>query len=104
MTFVLMTLSGILWYDLIAYSLFVTYDICGRVSIGKLGWGMLHLGFTDCYWVASHRCMLVITLLLHMLYVIGFFYSLVLMVRYYRYYTIVTCDVCGIASVARYFG
>ena len=61
---------------------------------------MLHLGFTDCYWVASHRCMLVITLLLHMLYVIGFFYSLVLMVRYYRYHTIVTCDVCGIASVA----
>ena len=76
------------------------YDICGRVSIGKLGWGgvipMLHLGFTDCYWVASHRCMLVITLLLHMLYVIGFFYSLVLMVRYYRHYTIVTYDLCGL--------
>ena len=65
---------------------------------------MLLLGFTDCYWVASRRCMLVITLLLHMLYVIGFFYSLVLMVRYYRHYAIVTYDLCGIASVARYFG
>ena len=65
---------------------------------------MLLLGFTDCYWVASRKCMLVITLLLHMLYVIGFFYSLVLMVRYYRHYTIVTYDLCGIASVARYFG
>ena len=52
--------------------------------VGGLLFLCLHLGFTDCYWVASHRCMLVITLLLHMLYVIGFFYSLVLMVRYYR--------------------
>ena len=49
MTFVLMTLSGILWYDLIAYSLFVTYDICGRVSIGKLGWWVLFL----CYILVS---------------------------------------------------
>ena len=24
---------------MIAYYLFVTYDICGRVSISKLGWG-----------------------------------------------------------------
>ena len=63
---------------MIAYYLFVTYDICGSVRISKLGWGELlllcsYFGFTDCsffYWVTSYRCILVITLLLHMLYVI----------------------------------
>ena len=78
-----------------------------ELALGNLVGGvipMLYLGITDCYWVASHGCMLVITLLLHMLYVIGFFYSLVLMVRYYRHYTFVAYDLCGIASVARYFG
>ena len=45
--------------------------------------------------------MIVITLLLHMLYVIGFYYFGMLMVRYYRYYTIVTYDICVMASVAR---
>ena len=103
-----MTLSGILWCDLIAYSLFVTYDICGRVGIGNSSCGvvipMLQLDFTDCYWFTFHKGMLVITLLLHMLYVIGYFHSLVLMVRYYSLYTIVAYNICGIASVARYFG
>ena len=33
------SLSGILQYDMIAYYLFVTYDICGRVSVSKLDWG-----------------------------------------------------------------
>ena len=102
-------LSGILQYDMIASYLFVTYVICGSVMIGKLGWGgyyyYVHILISwIVFWVTSHRCMLVITLLLHMLYVIGFFYSLVLMMRYYRHYTIVTYDLCGIASVARYFG
>ena len=46
-------------------------------------------------------CMLVITLLLHMLYVILFHYTDMLMVRYYSYYTVVTYDICGMASVAR---
>ena len=27
---------------MIAYYLFVTYDICGRVSVGKLGWGVYY--------------------------------------------------------------
>ena len=40
--------------------------------------------------------MLVITLLLHMLYVIGLFCSVLLMVRYCRHYTIVTYDICGL--------
>ena len=67
---------------MIAYYLFVTYDICGRVSISKLGWGgggviitmfiFWSHGLFFCSWVTSYRCMLVITLLLHMLYVIGF--------------------------------
>ena len=58
---------------------------------------MFIFDFMDCFFLfTSHRCMLVITLLLHMLYVIGFFYSLVLMIRYYRHYTIVTYDLCGI--------
>ena len=66
---------------MIAYYLFVTYDICGRVSISKLIWGgggllflCSYFGLMDCYfyyWATSYRCMLVITLLLHiMLYVI----------------------------------
>ena len=55
---------------MIAYYLFVTYVICGSVMIGKLG---SYFDFTDCsfcYWVTAYRCMLVITLLLYMLYVI----------------------------------
>ena len=47
------------------------------------------------------RCMIVMTLLLHMLYVIGLYYFGMLMVRYYRCYTIVTYDICVMASVAR---
>ena len=45
-------------------------------SVGGGGGVMIlysYFGFTDCsfyYWVTSYRCMLVITLLLHMLYVI----------------------------------
>ena len=39
MTIVFMTLSGILQYDMIAYYLFVTYVICVRAMISKLGWG-----------------------------------------------------------------
>ena len=44
-------------------------------SVGGGGLLLLcsYFGFTDCsfcYWVTSYRCMLVITLLLHMLYVI----------------------------------
>ena len=35
-------------------------------------------------------CMLGITLLLHMLYVLSFHYINMLMVRYYSYYTVVT--------------
>ena len=65
---------------MIAYYLFDTYDICGSVKLSKLGWGgggllllCSYFDFTDCsfcYWVTAYRCMLVITLLLHMLYVI----------------------------------
>ena len=66
--------------NLVGGVLFLCYILVSRIVIG----------------VASHRCMLVITLLLHMLYVIGFFYSLVLMVRYCRHYTIVTYDLCGL--------
>ena len=51
--------------------------------------------------ITSYRCMLVITLLLHMLYVICLHYFSMLMVRYYRYYTVVTYDICVMASVAR---
>ena len=58
---------------MIAYYLFVTYDICGRVRISKLGWG----GYYYYVHILISRivlfvigCMLVITLLLHMLYVI----------------------------------
>ena len=98
---------------MIAYYLFVTYDICGRVSISKLGWGgggggyyyYVHILVSQivffCFWVTSYRCMLVITLLLHMLYVIGFHCFSMLMVRYCRYYTVVTYDICVMASVAR---
>ena len=46
-------------------------------SVGGGGGGLLllcsYFDFTDCsfcYWVTAYRCMLVITLLLHMLYVI----------------------------------
>ena len=42
-------------------------------SVGGLLLLYSYFGFTDCsfyYWVTSYRCMLVITLLLHMLYVI----------------------------------
>ena len=45
---------------MIAYYLFVMYDICGRVSVSKLGWG----GY--CYYVH----ILDITRLLHMIYVL----------------------------------
>ena len=96
---------------MIAYYLFVTYDICGRVSISRLGWGgggycyYVHILVSRIvlydYWFTSYRCMLVITLLLHMLYVIGFHYFSMLMVRYCRYYTVVTYDICVMASVAR---
>ena len=66
---------------MIDYYLFVTYVICVRVRNSEpcLGGGgglfvlCSYFGFTDCsfyYWVTSYRCMLVITLLLHMLYVI----------------------------------
>ena len=58
-------------------------------------------GLFFCSWVTSYRCMLVITLLLHMLYVIGFHCFSMLMVRYCRYYTVVTYDICVMASVAR---
>ena len=51
--------------------------------------------------VTSYRCMLGITLLLCMLYVLSFHYTNMLMVRYYRYYTVVTYDICVIASVGR---
>ena len=37
MTIVFMTLSGILQYDMIDYYLFVTYVICVRARISKLG-------------------------------------------------------------------
>ena len=63
-----------------------------------------YFGLTDCSlcsWVNFSRCVLVITLLLHMLYVIGFYYFGMLMVRYYRHYTIVTYDICVMAGVAR---
>ena len=48
------------------------------VSVNSVGGGGLlllcsYFGLTDCsfcYWLTSYRCMLVITLLLHMLYVI----------------------------------
>ena len=93
---------------MIAYYLFVTYDICGRVSISKLGWGgyyyyvhILVSRIVFCSWVTSCRCMLVITLLLHMLCLIGFHCFSMLMVRYCRYYMVVTYDICVMASVAR---
>ena len=78
------------------------------VSVNSVGGGLLllcsYFGLTDCSlcsWITSYRCMLVITLLLHMLYVIGFYYFSMLMVRYCRYYTVVTYDICVMASVAR---
>ena len=46
-------------------------------------------------------CMLGITLLLRMLYVLSFHYTNMLMVRYYSYYTVVTYDICVMASVGR---
>ena len=51
--------------------------------------------------VTSYWCMLGITLLLRMLYVLSFHYTNMLMVRYYRYYTVVTYDICVMASVGR---
>ena len=49
--------------------------------------------------VTSYWCMLGITLLLRMLYVLSFHYTDMLMVRYYRYYMVVTYDICVMASV-----
>ena len=56
MTIVFMTLSGILQYDMIDYYLFVTYVICVRARISKLGWGVIstmfsHYVFTVCSFV-----------------------------------------------------
>ena len=51
--------------------------------------------------VTSCWCMLGITLLLRMLYVMSFRYISMLMVRYYSYYTVVTYDICVMTSVGR---
>ena len=51
--------------------------------------------------VTSYWCMLGITPLLRMLYVLSFHYTIMLMVRYYSYYTVVTYDICVMASVGR---
>ena len=81
------------------------HEIYHTVAHGRLS--RHHVTATLCYVlclyvrISSYRCMLVITLLLHMLYVICYCYFTMLMVRYYRYYTIVTYDICGMASVAR---
>ena len=48
MTIVFMTLSGILQYDMIDYYLFVTYVICVRARISKLGWGVISTMFSHC--------------------------------------------------------
>ena len=49
----------------------------------------------------SYWCMLGITLLLRMLYVMSFCYTSMLMVRCYSYYTVVTYDICVMTSVGR---
>ena len=51
--------------------------------------------------VTSCWCMLGITLLLRMLYVLSFHYTNMLMARYYSYYTVVTYDICVMTSVGR---
>ena len=51
--------------------------------------------------VTSYWCMLGVTLLLRMLYVMSFCYTSMLMVRYYSFYTVVTYDICAMASVGR---
>ena len=51
--------------------------------------------------VTSYWCMLGITLLLRMLYVLSFHYTDMLMVRYYSYYKVVTYDICVMTSVGR---
>ena len=64
-----------------------------------------HLHYDKFYFyillVTSYWCMLGITLLLRMLYVLSFHYTNMLMVRYYSYYTVVTYDICVMASVGR---
>ena len=51
--------------------------------------------------VTSYWCMLGITLLLRMLYVLSFHYTNMLMVRCYSYYTVVTYGICAMTSVGR---
>ena len=51
--------------------------------------------------VTSYWCMLGVTLLLRMLYVMSFCYTSMLMVQYYSFYTVVTYDICVMASVGR---
>ena len=86
MTIVLMTLSGILQYDMIDYYLFVTYVICVRARISKLGWG------GGLLLLCSHIVFLRFVLL---------FYYWVIPVRYVSYYTIVAYAICVMISVGR---
>ena len=86
MTIVFMTLSGILQYDMIAYYLFITYDICVRARISKLGWGGVIIT------MFSHCVFLRFVLL---------FYYWVIPVRYVSYYTIVAYAICVMISVGR---
>ena len=85
MTIVFMTLSGILQYDMIDYYLFVTYVICVRARISKLGWGgYYYYVLTLCFY--------------------GLFFCFIIWVipvRYVSYYTIVAYAICVMISVGR---
>ena len=73
------SISGILQYDMIVFTYLlrmiyvVAIGLVDSVGGGGVMIPIFIFGFTDCsfyYWATSYRCMLVITLLLHMLYVI----------------------------------
>ena len=76
-----------------------TTDTC------SLWWEPTHLHYDMFYLyilpVTSYWCMLGVTLLLRMLYVMSFCYTSMLMVRYYSCYTVVTYDICVMTSVGR---
>ena len=86
--------------------MYICYVLCLKPLIPAAYGGRYRSthAFTLCYVlfpVTSYKCMLVITLLLRMLYVLSFRYTNMVMVRYYRYYTVVTYDICVMASVGR---
>ena len=85
MTIVFMTLSGILQYDMIVYYLFVTYVICVRARICKLGWGVIITMFSHCVFTVCS---------------FGFIIGL-LPVRYVSNYTIVAYAICVMIGVGR---